>query len=172
MEAVIEAVRAGVERERERETDASATLTRPITGAPAMHGLSVTSFPAETTRSTTPSQLRPGPSPKVPSKPVEDRPQGQPIPDLMYALRTVWQAGYRCLYTIVDRMSTPLCVACVYARQPLRARAGWPDRRPAPGCASRRRSRRAPARRVRRAGRGDDPRSARARTAPPAHARS
>ncbi len=54
------------ERERERERDVSATLTRPITDVPTAHGLSTTLFPNELTRTTTPSQLRPGPSPKVP----------------------------------------------------------------------------------------------------------
>jgi hypothetical protein len=44
----------------------SATLTRPIKDAKAARRLSSTLFPKETTRTTTPSQLRLGPSPKVP----------------------------------------------------------------------------------------------------------
>jgi hypothetical protein len=60
------AEKAGGARERERERDASASLTRPIKDPPRTHRLSTALFPNRTTRTTAPSQLRLGPSPKVP----------------------------------------------------------------------------------------------------------
>jgi hypothetical protein len=68
------------------------------------------------------SDCDPVPLPRSPSKPVEDRPQSQPKPDLMFGPPYRWQTGHRCLYTIVDRLSTPhFRVDSVYGRQPLRA---------------------------------------------------
>src|SRR6202034_2543808 len=92
------------QRERERERDASATLTRPITDPPLAHGLSDTLFPKENTRKTTPSQKRPGPSPKGPALPVEvdhrDRPKTRPYVrrtlDVYEHVATIYQGDASC----------------------------------------------------------------------------
>jgi hypothetical protein len=84
------AVSQAGQRERERERDASATLTRPITDPPEAHGLSTALFPKETTRKTTPSQKRPGPSPKGPAEKFSVDHRDRPKPDLMSTRYPSW----------------------------------------------------------------------------------
>ncbi len=95
--------RAG-QRERERERDASATLTRPIKDPPRAQRLSTALFPKKTTRTTSPSQLRPGPSPQVPSKALAVDQRSRPKPVLCFVTPRRPQ-GHRDNITVVDPAS-------------------------------------------------------------------
>jgi hypothetical protein len=93
-------------RERERERDASATLTRPITDSPVTHRLPSTLFPKENTRKTTPSQIATRSLSQGPRQnrlastrePTQTRPYVRPHP---YEI-----TGIGCLYMIVPMLSS------------------------------------------------------------------
>ena len=83
-----QAEKAGDARERERERDASAPLTRPIKDTSLPHRPPVTSFHTETTLRTAPSLLRPGSSPESPSKRLKPVTRDRPKPCLIFYSRT------------------------------------------------------------------------------------